>query len=122
MADVAVEDTVPGIVRHPYLVRSWWRIYRSNLFYFLEELEDWLNRGVIEGINRLGSVPPSGTLAVGLRYNREYIGLRPRESRDHWPGLALVGQAEGADPRGRAEPPTQPCPRLGSFLPMWQSG
>src|SRR3954462_14626731 len=58
MADVAMEDTVPGIVRHPYLVRSWWRIYRSNLSCFLEELENWLDRGVIEGINRLGSVPP----------------------------------------------------------------
>src|SRR3954467_7056451 len=58
MADVAVEDTVPGIVHHPCLVRAWWRIYRSNLFCFLEELEDWLDRGVIEGVNRLGSVPP----------------------------------------------------------------
>src|SRR3954469_5378017 len=113
MADVAMEDTVPGIIRHPYLVRARWRIYRSNLSCFLEELENWLDRGVIEGIK---------TLAVGLRYNREYIGLRPRESRDHWPGLALAGQAEGVDPRGRAEPPTQPCPRLGSFLPMWRSG
>src|SRR3954463_13136992 len=58
MADVAMEDTVSGIVRHPYLVRARWRIYRSNLSCFLEEFEDRLDRGVVEGINRLRSVPP----------------------------------------------------------------
>src|SRR5205809_7369668 len=58
MVEVAMKDAVPRIIRHPYLVwaRRW--IYRSNLPCFLEEFEDRFDRGVIEGVNWLGSVSP----------------------------------------------------------------
>src|SRR3954471_15266474 len=52
VAEAAMIDTVSRIIRHPYLVWTGRWIYWSNLPRFLEELEDWFNRSIIEGVNR----------------------------------------------------------------------
>src|SRR4051812_36890028 len=76
MAEAAMINTVPRIIRHPYLVWAGRWIYQSNLPCFLEELENRFNRGVIEGVNRRGSVSPLKSWWWNCIVLRSVLGLR----------------------------------------------
>src|SRR5438270_6102715 len=58
MAKVAMINTVPRVIRHSYLVWAGRWLYWSDLPSFQEEFENRFNRGVIEGVDRRGSVFP----------------------------------------------------------------
>src|SRR3954463_946726 len=76
VAKVAMINTVPGVIRHSYLVWSGRWLYWSDLPGLQKEFENRFNRGIIEGVDRLGSVSPLESWWGNCMVLRSVLGLR----------------------------------------------
>ena len=86
VADVAMINAVSGVIRHSHLIWAGRRLHWSDFSGLPKKLENQLNLGVIEGVDRLGSIPPLKSWWGNCIVLRGVLGFRGM-------GVAVIAMA-----------------------------